>query len=136
VMERLEPRNLVGVLEELLTDSPEDPAAFAGGQSGPRAVERRARRDHGGVDVAPAGRRYRRDDLLGRRVDDVERLTAGGVAPGAVDEELLLHQRRGSHGSSTNKLRNRENTTLTTRQIPRKTGFRFSTFAVMPSRAS
>ena len=91
VVERLEPRNLVRLLHELVADLPHQAAAFARRQLAPGPVERRPRGGDGGVHVALLGGGDRGDDLFGRRIDDLERLARRRVAPFAVDEELLAH---------------------------------------------
>ena len=57
VVQRLEPRDLVGLLHQLLADLPDQPSALARRQLAPRSVERRARRRDGGVDVGLLRRR-------------------------------------------------------------------------------
>ena len=54
VVQRLEARDLVGLLHQPLAELPEQPAALARRHLAPRPVERRARRRDGGVDVGSA----------------------------------------------------------------------------------
>ena len=109
VVQRLEPRNLVSLLEQLLADLPYELAALARRQLAPRPIERRARRRHGRVNIRFVRRRDLGDHLFGRRVDDLDRLPANGIAPFVVDEELFAHHCCRWHRYHENKC-NHENT--------------------------
>jgi hypothetical protein len=63
----------------------------------PGAFEGGARGSHRRIDILRRGRRDLGDHLFGRRVDDLDRLAAGGVAPLAVDEELSANHTRRWH---------------------------------------
>ena len=64
VVQRLEPRDLVGALHQPLAELPDQPAALARRHLAPRPVERRARRGDRRVDVGLLGRRDRRRSPL------------------------------------------------------------------------
>jgi hypothetical protein len=89
VVQGLELGELVGVLEDQVTDPPDDPAALGRGHPAPGTVlERLARGPNRPVDVLGIALGNPGERLSGRRVGGLERLARGCVGPLPVDEQL------------------------------------------------
>jgi hypothetical protein len=91
VVERLDLGEFVGVLFEEVAELPHELRAVAGRNARPLAgFERLSRRRDRGVDVRLVARRHVGDDLLCRRVLDLEGLAALGLDPFAVNQHVML----------------------------------------------
>src|SRR5207244_1401634 len=77
VVERLEPRDLVGLLEQPVRQPADEASALAGRHLSPWTAQRRARGLDRLVDVALVGGRNGRDDFFVRGIDDLHGLPAG-----------------------------------------------------------
>ena len=89
VVQALELRQLLGVLEDQVADAPDDPAALRRRDAAPGAlVEGLPGGPDGAVDVLGIALGHVRQRLAGGRVGRLERLARGGVDPLPVDEQL------------------------------------------------
>ncbi|MCG3121550.1 MAG: hypothetical protein ALAOOOJD_04705 [bacterium] len=83
--------HLLEAVEQPLAHFPNHPAALRGVHFPPRAVERRACRLDGTLNIFDAAFGNLCNDFGGGRVDRREGFTARGVFPFAIDEKLSLH---------------------------------------------
>ena len=91
IVERLEFGELVSVLLEQVAEVPDELRAVGGRDARPRSgLERLPRRVHREVDIGLVARRDVGDDLLRRRIFDLEGLAALGLDPFAVDQHVML----------------------------------------------
>jgi hypothetical protein len=89
VVERFQLGELVGVLEDEVTDLPDEPASVGLGHAAPWTVfEGLAGRAHGPVDVFGIPLGYVGEGLSGGRVGSRERLSRRRVGPLPIDEQL------------------------------------------------
>ena len=95
VVERLELGELVAVCLDQLRERVHEAGALRGVDLAQRAVERRAGRLGGAVDVLGPGEGDLADRLAGRRVDGLEGAPVGRLEPLAADHQRLrfpLHE--------------------------------------------
>jgi hypothetical protein len=89
VIQRLQLGQLVGVIQDQVTDPPDDPAALGRGQSAPRPViEGSARGADRPVDVLGVALGDAGERLAGGRIRRLERLARRRVDPLPADEQL------------------------------------------------
>src|ERR1035437_410555 len=88
VVQAVELRELVGVLNNQITDTVHDPTPFRGGHSAPRAVlEGAASSPHCAVDVLRVALGDACEHLTGSGINGVERLAASSLLELAIDEQ-------------------------------------------------
>ncbi len=90
IIERLELRELLEVLQDQIADPPENSAALRRRQARPGTlVERLAGRRHGQIDVGLLAIGDMGDHLFGGGIEDLEGATGTGVLPTAADQCLM-----------------------------------------------
>ena len=96
---------LLAALGELRADRARSSCARSYGETRGPVVERRARGRDGAVDVLGRALGDAADDLLGRRVDHLDRALAGGLDPLAADVEPVADDRLGGGGHAVSPRR-------------------------------
>ena len=90
VVPALEGRQLLGAVPKRLRHAQHDPAALGGHHPAPRLrLERGLRGRHRAIDVRLRGLRDRRQIVARRRIEDLEGLAVGRLAPLAVQNQLF-----------------------------------------------
>jgi hypothetical protein len=97
-IQRLQPRQLIGLLQHRGAHPQQHAAALGGAEGAPGALEGGLRRQHGGIHVGRVAARDGRQRAAVGRVDQRQRRAAGSAAPCATDEDLRgIEHDRGSH---------------------------------------
>ena len=98
VIERLELREFIEMVEDQIADVPKDLPAFGGREPSPGSlVERMPRRVDRVIDVLGFAFGHLGDDFTGGGIEDRKRFARRGVDPFAVDEHLLGTRKKLAH---------------------------------------